>query len=241
MIPIDDHFPSRTPIVIWGILGLNVALFMAELRFELTGVLGQFLTTWGIVPARIHAIAADAMTGDNPANWVALIILSLGSIVLSLFLHSSFSQLLGNMLFLWVFGKSIEEILGHGRFFLFYLVSGLLTGVAQVLIDPQLTTPLVGSNGAIATIIGAYLLSFPKAKIDSILPLAIVFIPVEIPALFYLLWWFVQQVFYGIGQLDLGGSINEFSLAYWTHGVGLIVGCALIPLMVKRKPSTAIY
>lgn len=241
MIPLSDNFPSRQPLVVWGIVGINVALFMAELKFELTGTLGQFLETWGIVPARIHAIATDALSSDNPANWVALIFLSLASISLSLFLHSSFSQILGNLLFLWVFGKSLEEILGHGRFLVFYLLSGFLTGVAQVQIDPQLTAPLVGSNGAIAAILGAYFLSFPTAKVESILPLAIVFIPVELPALFYLLWWFVQQVFYGIGQLEVGGSINEFSLAYWTHGVGLIVGCALIPVMVKRKPSTAIY
>lgn len=241
MIPISDNLKSRQPIVIWGILGINVALFMAEIKFELTGTLGNFLTTWGVVPARIHAIAADAITTNNPANWVALIFLSLASILLSIFLHSSFSQLLGNMLFLWVFGKSLEEILGDGRFLVFYLFSGLITGLGQVLIDPQVTTPLVGSNGAIAAILGAYFLSFPKAKVESILPLVIIFIPVELPALFYLLWWFVQQIFYGIGQLEFGSSINEFSLAYWTHGVGLIVGCALIPLMVKRKPSTAIY
>jgi membrane associated rhomboid family serine protease len=110
-----------------------------------------------------------------------------------------------------------------------------------VLIDPTLTTPLVGSNGAIAAILGAYLLSFPKARIESILPLVIIFIPVEIPAFFYLLWWFVQQFFYGIGQLEIAGIINQFSLAYWTHGLGVLIGAGLIPLMVKRKPATAIY
>ncbi len=241
MIPLSDRFPSRQPLVIWGIIGINSALFMAELNLELKGTLGEFLTTWGIVPARIHALATDAMSSNNPANWLALIILPLGSIFLSLFLHSSFSQILGNMLFLWVFGKSLEEILGHGRFLIFYIISGLLTGVGQVLIDPTLTTPLVGSNGAIAAILGAYLLSFPQAKIESILPLVIIFIPVEIPAFFYLLWWFIQQIFYGIGQLEIPVGINQFGWAYWTHGLGLIIGACLIPLMVKRKPVTAIY
>jgi membrane associated rhomboid family serine protease len=241
MIPLSDRFPSRQPLVIWGIIGINLALFMAEINLELKGTLGEFLTTWGIVPARIHAIATDAMNSNNPANWLALIILPLGSIFLSLFLHSSFSQILGNLLFLWVFGKSLEEILGHGRFLIFYILSGLLTGVGQVLIEPTLTTPLVGSNGAIAAILGAYLLSFPKAKIESILPLVIVFIPVEIPAFFYLLWWFVQQIFYGVGQLETLVIINQFSLAYWTHGLGLLIGAGLIPLLVKNKPVTAIY
>ncbi len=217
MIPLSDRFPSRQPLVIWGIIGINLALFMGELNLELKGTLGEFLTTWGIVPSRIHAIATDAMSSNNPANWVALIILPLGSIFLSLFLHSSFSQILGNMLFLWVFGKSLEEILGHGRFLIFYIISGLLTGVGQALIDPTLTNPLVGSNGAIAAILGAYLLSFPKAKIESILPLVIIFIPIEIPAFFYLSWWFVQQIFYGVGRLEIDVTINQFRLAYWTH------------------------
>lgn len=242
MIPLSDRLSSPKPLVIWGIIGINLGLFIAELKFELTGTLGKFFTTWGIVPARIHTIARDALTDNNPANWVALIVLSSASILFSLFLHSSFSQLLGNLLFLWVFGKSLEKILGHGRFLGFYLLCGFLTGLGQVLIDPELTTPIVGSNGAIAAILGAYVLSFPKAKIESILPLVIIFIPVEVPALFYLLWWFVQQIFYGIGQLEVGViQINQFSLAYWTHGVGLLIGCALIPLMVKHKPSTAIY
>ncbi len=241
MIPLSDRFPSRQPLVIWGIIGINLAIFIGELNLELKGTLGGFLTTWGIVPARIHAIASDAMNSNNPANWVALIILPLGSIFLSLFLHSSFSQILGNMLFLWVFGKSLEEILGHGRFLIFYIISGLLTGLGQALTDPTLTTPLVGSNGAIAAILGGYLLSFPQAKIESILPLLVIFIPVEIPAFFYLLWWFIQQVFYGIGQLETPVIINQFSWGYWTHGLGLFIGAGLIPLLVKRKPVTAIY
>lgn len=241
MIPLGDRLPSRPPLVIWGIIGINLALFLAEINLELKGTLGEFLTTWGMVPARIHGIAADAMSSSNPANWVALIMLPLGSIFLSLFLHSSWSQILGNMLFLWVFGKSLETILGHGRFLIFYIISGFFTGLGQVLIDPTLTTPLVGSNGAIAAILGAYLLSFPQAKIESILPLVVIFIPVEIPAFFYLLWWFVQQIFYGIGQLEIAVSINQFSLAYWTHGLGLFIGAALVPLLVKRKPDRAIY
>jgi len=139
---------------------------------------------------------------------------------LGIFLHSSFSQILGNLIFLWVFGKSIEDILGHGRFLVFYLLSGILTGVVQILAEPTLTMPLIGANGAIAGVLGAYLLSFPKAKIDTIL---LLLYPIELPALFYLFWWFVQQMFYGIGSLNIAGGVNPASIAYWAHGVGLVM------------------
>ena len=242
MIPLSDNIPSRRlPLVNYTIIGINIAIFLSELRLEITGNLGNFLHTWGIVPARIHSVINDAITTDNPAAAVAAIVFGIGPVVGAMFLHSSFSQILGNTLFLWVFGKQVETILGRWRYLLFYLICGFLTGLGQVLIEPTLTAPLVGAQGAVAGVLGAYLVNFPKAKIESILPLIVIFIPVEIPAFFYLLWWFVQQIFYGIGQLEIGGAINSFSIAYWTHGVGLLVGASLVTLLVKDKPETAIY
>jgi membrane associated rhomboid family serine protease len=152
-----------------------------------------------------------------------------------MFLHGSFGHILGNLLFLWVFGKSVEEILGHGRFLVFYLLCGVLTGVVQILVEPTLTVPLIGANGAIAGVLGAYLLSFPKAKIDTILPLVVVFIPIELPALFYLFWWFVQQAFYGISSLNIPGGVNPAGIAYWAHGVGLVIGAVLVRLLGRCK------
>ncbi|GAB4275752.1 MAG: rhomboid family intramembrane serine protease [Oscillatoriaceae cyanobacterium] len=242
MIPISDNIPSRRlPLVNYAIIGMNIAIFLAQLRLEITGNLGKFLHNWGIVPASIHSVINDAITTGNPAAVVAAIVFGIVPLVLAIFLHSSFSQILGNTLFLLVFGKQVETILGQWRYLLFYLICGFLTGLGQVLIDPTLTAPLVGAQGAVAGVLGAYLLNFPKAKIESILPLVVAFIPVEIPAFFYLLWWFVQQIFYGIGQLEIGGAINPFSIAYWTHGVGVIVGASLVTLLVKEKPETAIY
>ncbi|HIK10688.1 MAG TPA: rhomboid family intramembrane serine protease [Oscillatoriaceae cyanobacterium M33_DOE_052] len=242
MIPISDNIPSgRLPLVNYAIMGMNVAIFLAELRLEITGNLGNFLQTWGIVPARIHSVITDAITTGNPAAAVAAIVFGTGPLVVAMFLHGSFSQILGNTLFLWVFGKQVEMILGRWRYLLFYLVCGILTGVAQVLVDPTLAVPLVGAQGAVAGVLGAYLLNFPKAKIESILPLVVAFIPVEMPAFFYLLWWFVQQIFYGIGQLEIGGAINPFSMAYWTQVLGMIVGAGLVTLLVQHKPNTAIY
>ena len=128
----------------------------------------------------------------------------------------------------------MENRLGHNRFLTFYLLCGVLTSVVQILSNPTLTIPLIGANGAIAGVLGAYLTNFPKAKIDTIIPLIIVFIPVEIPAIFYLFWWFVQQIFYSIGSLSIYSNVNQFSIAYWTHGLGLLIGAVLVRLLTPK-------
>jgi membrane associated rhomboid family serine protease len=138
---------------------------------------------------------------------------------------------LGNLLFLWVFGKAVENILGHRRYLGFYLVAGILTGVIQILAEPSLTIPLIGANGAIAAILGAYVMKFPKAKIDTILPLIIVYIPIELPAFFYIFWWFVQQLFYGIGSLNIPPvGVNQSAVVFWGQIVGLSVGAVFMRL-----------
>lgn len=235
MIPIGDNIPSRSkPIANYLLIGIHIALFLWELKLEVVGELSERVNTWGVVPARISTVTTDALAGGNPAAWIALLMFS-SSLLLGMFLHGSFGHILGNLLFLWVFGKSVEDILGHGRFLVFYLLGGVLTGVVQIIAAPTLTVPLIGANGAIACVLGAYLLNFPKAKIDTILPLVIVFIPIELPALFYLFWWFVQQVFYSIGSLNIPGGVNPTSIAYWTHGVGLLIGAVLVRLLGRCK------
>ncbi|WP_250121576.1 rhomboid family intramembrane serine protease [Chroococcidiopsis sp. CCMEE 29] len=231
MIPISDNVPSfRKPIVNYLLIGINIALFLWELKLEVSGQLGDVVNSWGVVPARICAVTADALTSGNPATWVAWVLVS-SSLLWGMFLHSSFGQILGNLLFLWVFGKNVEDLLGHGQFLLFYLLCGVLTGAVQIIVELTLTVPLIGANGAIAGVLGAYFVSFPKAKIDTILPLIIVFIPIELPALFYLVWWFVQQVFYSIGSLNIAGGVNPFSIAYWAQAGGLLIGAVLIRLL----------
>ncbi|MBD1936628.1 rhomboid family intramembrane serine protease [Microcoleus sp. FACHB-68] len=234
MIPISDNLPnSRFPLVTYLLIGFTIALFFWELKLEVAGELSDFLLSWGVVPARLHAVAKDAIASGNPAAWFILLFMSSRSLLSGIFLHGSFSQILGNLLFLWVFGKRVEELLGHGRFLGFYLICGLLTGIVQILVEPALSVPLVGANGAIAGVLGAYLVKFSKAKIDSILPLVVVFIPMEIPAFLYSILWFIQQLFYSIGQLLVVGGVNFQGIGYWAHGVGLLIGAGLVPLMGK--------
>lgn len=230
MIPIKDNIrlqTSKQPIVTYTILVINIVLFIWECQLDVRGELSHVINGWGVIPARIINMTLTAFTTFNPAAWVAWLLVQF-SLVQGMFLHSSFSHLIGNLLFLFVFGKTLENLLGHFKFLGFYLLCGVLTFGLQILVEPTLSLPLIGANGAIAGVLGAYLSKFPKAKIDTILPLIIIFIPLELPALFYLYWWFIQQIFYGVGSLSIHGSVNPFSFGYWMHGMGIVIGVVTV-------------
>jgi membrane associated rhomboid family serine protease len=231
MIPISDNIRSwNKPIINYWLIGINIAIFLWELQLEFSDTLGYFINSWGVIPAQISRAITNALFFNNSAAWVIVIWRSC-SLLFGIFLHGSFSQILGNLLFLWVFGKAVENILGHRRYLGFYLVAGTLTGVIQILAEPSLTVPLIGANGAIAAILGAYVMKFPKAKIDTILPLIIVYIPIELPAFFYIFWWFVQQLFYGIGSLNIPPvGVNQSAVVFWGQIVGLSVGAVFMRL-----------
>ncbi|NJN59899.1 MAG: rhomboid family intramembrane serine protease [Leptolyngbyaceae cyanobacterium SL_5_9] len=231
MIPIADNLPNRKiPAITYLLVAVNVALFAVELKLANESELGDFLGTWAVVPARIVNLATDMLDG----SWIAAILICIVT-VLGLFLHSGFAHLIGNLLFLFVFGRRMEELLGHGRFLLLYLACGMVTSAVQVWSEPTLDVPLIGANGAIAGILAAYLLSYPRAKIETIVPLVILFIPIELPALFYLFWWFVQQIFYGVSTLNVEASINSGSFAYWMHNVGMAIGAVLVFLLRRTS------
>ncbi|WP_066380137.1 rhomboid family intramembrane serine protease [Anabaena sp. CA = ATCC 33047] len=224
MIPISDNLSSdKQPIVNYWLIGINILIFLWQLKLELSGELGNFVNHWGVVPAQLTTAINNALL-SNPAAWL-VVVGRLFSLVFGLFLHGSFSQILGNLLFLWVFGKSVENILGHRRYLGLYLIAGVLTVIAQVLVEPSLRVPVIGANGAVAAILGAYVMRFPKTKIDTVLPLILIYIPIQLPAYFYAFWWFVQQLFYGIGSLNIPPvGVNQPSLAYWMQFVGLLIG-----------------
>jgi membrane associated rhomboid family serine protease len=234
MIPILDNVRGRKkPIVTCFLIGINIAIFLWELKLDLGGELGSLVNNWGVIPAQINAAIAPALAG-NPAAWIFVVIRS-SSLLAGMFLHGSFSQIVGNLLFLWVFGKSLEKSLGHGRFIVFYLLGGVFTGMVQILAEPNLTVPLIGANGAIASILGGYALKFPSAKVETVMPLLIIFVPITLPAGFYLFWWFVQQLFYGIGSLNIPGGFNQPTMGYWAQIAGLLIGAAFMRLLQRRK------
>ncbi|WP_044259588.1 rhomboid family intramembrane serine protease [Richelia intracellularis] len=235
MIPISDNiffFGSRKPIVVYGLIILNLAVFILEIILESGNSLTTLVYNFGLVPAKISTSFLELMEGNLAA--MIIIFTSFLSLLTAVFLHSSFSQILGNLIFLWVFGRTIEKIIGCSYFILIYFIACLITGIIQVVAEPSLTIPLVGSNGPVAAILGAYIFKFPNVKIYSVLPLVIIFIPVEIPAFIYMFWWFIQQVFYSVGSLDIAGGVNLHSPSYWMHGGGLIFGAAFISIFQRK-------
>ncbi|MCM0589406.1 MAG: rhomboid family intramembrane serine protease [Gloeotrichia echinulata IR180] len=237
MIPISDKMRIRNqPIITNWLIGINLAIFLWQIQLELSDKLGYFVNDWGVIPAQISAAITNAIF-FNPAAWIVVFWRSL-SLVFGMFLHGSFSQILGNMIFLWVFGKTLENVLGYKRYLGFYLATGVLTEIVQILAEPSLPVPLIGANGAIASILGAYIVKFPQAKIYSVLPLVLVYIPMELPASFYLLWWFIQQLFYGIGSLNIPPvGVNQPSIAYWSHAAGLCIGAGFMKLLLHSQKS----
>lgn len=236
MIPIRDDCPRyRWSIISLSLMAISVAVFALELKWSANSELGEVWQTWGVVGDRFWGSLSAVLETGNPAAGVAWLFFSLPCLWTSLFLHASLSQILGNLLFFWVFAPRLEALWGRGRFLAFYLGCGGLTSGIQAIVDPSFSTPLIGSNGAIAAILGAYLVLFPTAQIDSLFLRGIGFVPTQLPAWFYGIWWFVQQVFYGIGGLSALVAVNSWSVGYWAHGFGFLLGGG-VALWVKHQP-----
>ncbi|MBX2862725.1 MAG: rhomboid family intramembrane serine protease [Leptolyngbyaceae cyanobacterium MAG.088] len=225
MVPLNDNNPTSTrPYVVFVLIILNVLIFVYELSLQGSGeeALNQFFNVWAIVPAEL----TDSFGGQalNPiGEWFTLIS--------SQFLHGGFAHLGGNMLYLWIFGNNIEDQLGHSRFILFYLACGALAGLAQWIFSPESAVPTLGASGAIAGVMGAYIIRFPKAQILTLLPLFFIFTTIRIPAIFFLGWWFVQQAFYSVASLGANADMGSGGVAYWAHAGGFVFGVILGPLL----------
>lgn len=228
MVPLRDENPtSSTPYVTYGLVLLNVGIFLYQLSLP-AEQLQQFFNTWAIVPAQLTASFAGEPTGTN-REWFTLIS--------SQFLHGGFLHIGGNMLYLWVFGNNIEDQLGSARFTIFYLGCGALAGLAQWFVDPGSEIPTLGASGAIAGVMGAYILRFPKARIMTLLPLFIFFTVIRVPAVLFLGFWFVQQALYGVLSLGMDVNMGSGGVAYWAHAGGFIFGIILGPLLGLMTPK----
>ena len=223
MIPLRDRNPTRrTAVVTLALILACFGAFAVELSITASGgdpALGRFFDRWGAVPADITA-ALEA--GDYFGR------ATIGMFT-SMFLHGGWLHLLGNMLFLWIFGNNVEDRLGRLPFLIFYLVGGIAAALTQVVIDPQSTVPLVGASGAIAAALGAYIVLFPGARILSLVFLGFFYQLLEVPALVLLGFWFVLQLVSGFGSL--GGGTAEGGVAFFAHiggfALGVVVGLLL--------------
>ncbi|MEA2632730.1 MAG: hypothetical protein QOE66_2949 [Chloroflexota bacterium] len=216
MIPLRDANPTRrTPLLTLAIVIACSIAFAWELGLTASGgqaALDAFITRWGLVPADL---AAAWSRGDYLSRESA-------TLLTSQFLHGGWLHLLGNMLYLWIFGNNVEDRFGRLGFLLFYLVGGVLAGLSQVAIDPSSPVPTIGASGAIAATLGAYLVLFPRARVTSLVFLGFFYQLIDVPAIIVLGFWFVLQVIDGLTSLDVtqgGGGV-----AFFAHIGGFLVG-----------------
>jgi membrane associated rhomboid family serine protease len=207
MFPIRDHNPSgRTPYVTYALILLNIGVFVSYYAtIPNEPRLAMFYVEWGLVPRRI-------MAGGG-----------YGTVLTSMFLHGGFLHLAGNMLFLYIFGDNLEDILGHARYLGFYLLSGLAAAGLQIFADPYSPVPMIGASGAIAGVMGGYLLLFPRAKVDILFIFVIFFRVFPLPAWVMLGVWFGMQLLNGFSTAGDGDGV-----AYWAHAGGFIAGLLMM-------------
>jgi membrane associated rhomboid family serine protease len=222
MIPLRDANPSSTfPFVTYGIIAANVLVFLLELAMggQVRGLFMEF----GVVPVRVSTSLGQG--GVDTGAW-----LSFGT---SMFLHGGWMHLLGNMLFLYVFGDNIEDRCGHARFVLFYLLAGAAAAGTQVAVNPTSPMPMVGASGAIAGVLGAYVILFPRARVLTLLPLFIFFQLIELPAYLFLGLWFLLQIASGVLSLKIGGDAG--GVAWWAQIGGFLSGALFLPFLRRAR------
>jgi len=209
MIPLRDVIPSRTtPYITITIIVLNALAWFYELALP-GDILPVFLQIYGVVPADFSA----------------------ATLISSMFLHGSWMHVIGNMWYLWIFGDNVEDRMGHVGFLIFYVIAGIAAVMTHILLDPNSSVPLVGASGAIAGVLGAYLVLFPRARILSLIPFGFFSRFVHVPAIYFLPIWFVLQLISGLGSMVAGQAEG---IAWWAHVGGFVAGMVLAFVFARR-------
>lgn len=220
MIPLKDENPNySTPLVVYILIGINVVVFFHEMT--LGAGLDEFFQLYAVIPRELSA-SFNGVPLNQPVPEIA-------TLITSQFLHGGLMHIAGNMLFLWTFGDNIEHDLGHVKFLIFYLVCGILAGLTHWFFGMQSGVPTVGASGAIAGVMGAYIIKYPKARIVTLLPLGIFWTTIRIPAMYFLGFWFIQQAISSVASLGIADNMG--GVAYWAHAGGFIFGAILGPML----------
>jgi membrane associated rhomboid family serine protease len=223
MIPFRDNIPSRTfPVITISIILANVFVFLYELG--LGRGLERFIMRYGVVPAAVFAWPQS----DLPFTAVLLPFLT------SMFLHAGWLHLIGNMWYLWIFGDNVEDRLGHFTYLIFYMLCGLGAGIVQTVLNYDSVIPSLGASGAIAGVLGAYVISYPKSRVLTLLPIFIFWPIIEIPAVFFLGFWFIMQFFSGAASLT-ATSASTGGVAWWAHVGGFVIGMILVTMLARNN------
>jgi membrane associated rhomboid family serine protease len=226
LIPIKDSIPHRrTPVVTWTLIAINVAVFLYEVSLD-PEQLEELIYLFGVVPARYSHPAWAQAVGFPVDNYFPFLT--------SMFLHGGWLHVIGNMWTLWIFGDNVEDQMGRGRFLVFYLLMGLAAGLTHWFTNADSTVPTIGASGAIAGVLGAYFLLFPRARMIVMFP--VFFFPFffELPAFVYLLFWFLSQVLSGTVS-GLRGAANTGGVAWWAHVGGFAAGMLFHRLFVLAR------
>lgn len=210
MIPLRSSEPHYTrPTVTLIIIAANVLVFLYELSLGMSSyALNRFIMHYGIVPDRLHY----------------------SSIITSMFIHGGFLHIAGNMWFLWIFGRGVEDMLGHAKYLFLYFACGIVGALVYIMVSSNSTVPTIGASGAIAGVMGAYLIKFPRAHIVTLVFIFVFITTVDIPAAFLLLYWFAIQFFSGIGSVGYS-QVSNGDVAWFAHVGGFLAGMALMMLM----------
>jgi len=223
MIPLSDTVRARSfPVINWLIIITNLLVFLYEIRLT-PGQLDRLVMTYGTVPARV-------LTGQPQA---------LLTLFTSMFLHGGWLHIIGNLWVLFIFGDNVEDVMGSGRYLLFYLVSGLVAGLTQIIVGPASRIPAIGASGAIAGVLGAYLVLFPGSRVLTLVPVFILPWFIEVPAVIFLGFWFILQFFNGLLALEVTTALG--GIAYWAHIGGFLFGIITIPFFNRAGRSRAYY
>ena len=224
MIPLRDTIRSSTaPVVTVALIVVNVLVFLHEQA--LGPYLDRFVLAYGLIPARFVHWPGDPL---EPARFLPLFT--------SMFWHGGWMHLFGNMLYLWIFGDNVEDRLGHLRYAAFYVLGGLAGALTQVALAPGSTLPTIGASGAIAAVLGAYVVCFPRSRVLTFIP--VFFLPwlVEIPAVVFLVAWFVVQLAAGFLSMH---SPESGGVAWWAHIGGFASGILLVAVLAPRRAKRA--
>ena len=233
LFPLRDLNPTeRFSFVTVGLIAANAIVFVYELM--LGPELNSFVAGYGMVPYEITRFVD--LTGGAAAGPIAhapgppLIQLTL---LTSMFIHGGFLHLIGNMLYLWIFGNNIEDLLGPIKFLVFYLVCGLVAALAHILTEPGSVVPTVGASGAVSGVLGAYLVAHPRARVVTLVFLGFFIRLIQVPAAVILVFWFVLQIFSGVASLSTG--VQASGVAWFAHIGGFLAGGILIKLLAGRR------
>ena len=239
MFPLYDDNPTEIfPLVTLLIMGVCIVvwIYVQGAGFS-QGVLEASVCAFGAIPSEITAglspsglLALGGETGSAGAGPCPLGGLRGSALLTSMFLHGSWMHLIGNLWFLWIFGNNVEDSMGHGRFLVFYLLTGLVAAGSHVAADPGSTLPMVGASGAISAIMGAYLVLYPRARVQTLFIIIIIIRIFPVPAWFFLLYWFMLQV--ASSSLQAGGGGG--GVAFWAHIGGFASGALLVKLFQNK-------